>query len=141
MVKTIRRACILAALAGALTSCGAARGGTVEAGPCVPFSVSLGDDLIETTLGSSRVSFFITLAGCSNDLEGISEEERLQLIEELEKSTTWTAKRLAERFREEDLRAEVAERINRVLGREAVTDVLLHSLRVNEVEGGEEGPD
>ena len=113
----------------------------MEAGPCVPFSVSLGDDPIDTALGSSRVSFFIALAGCSDDLEGISEEERLQLVEELEKSTTWTAKQLAGRFQEEDLRAEVAERINQVLGREAVTDVLLHSLRVTEVEGGEEGPD
>ena len=108
---------------------------TATSPPCVPFSLRLTDPRINLQTESSDISFEVTLIGCREHLNGITGEERAALIEEFEEPTEWSIDRLLKASRQKEFRRTMAARASRVLGREAVTDVLIHRIEVWEKEG------
>ena len=118
------RPCLWLFLALQLVLCGTARAD--ESGSCHPSFREVSDARIVSTYAVWRVYLMVALVGCRNDLKAITEEERLLLVEELREPTEWHNLMLVRYSNSRDLRAQVSARMNDLLGREVVTDVVFH---------------
>lgn len=102
-----------------------------EASLCRPSfrQVSAGKP-IEADIGSWRVVFKVALIGCREHLEQLSDEEVERLEDELREPEGWSNLRLINPQAAAELRRQVPARLNDVVGRSIVTDVLYHDIHV-----------
>ena len=99
-------------------------------GACVPSYRDLSDTPILSRAASWRIYQMVALVGCEKDLEMITEEERLLLIQEFEEPVVWSTLDVVVNRELVETRAQVAARMNELLGRDVVTDIVLHDTKV-----------
>ena len=97
---------------------------------CIPSYRDLSDTPILSRAASWRIYQMVALVGCEKDLETITEEERLLLIQEFEGPVVWSTLDVVVDRELVETRAQVAARMNELLGRDVVTDVVLHDTKV-----------
>jgi hypothetical protein len=103
----------------------------VEDDPCTPsFLVVPSQGLIDAEVGTWRVLFKVALVGCAEDLEQLSQEDLTSLEGEFREPSKWSNLLLPNEADDPSFRHTVVQRIDEILERHLVTDVLFHDVTV-----------
>jgi hypothetical protein len=103
-----------------------------EHGPaaCTPSFREVSDEIIQAEASYWRLYFAVALVGCRADLDLLSTEELEALKKEFTNPTAWPILLLATASKKQSFRETVRLRANTLLGRDIVTDVLIHDLTI-----------
>lgn len=92
---------------------------------CEPGALRLGQAALEARGSGWKVDFSVDLIGCKKNLAAITPVETRSLDKEFENPTQLTILLIVAAPRGEILRERATARVNELLGRKAITDVLI----------------
>lgn len=95
-------------------------------GACDPSGFQLAESGIKTTVDSWEIQLQAHLIGCSHHLSELTPEEVEQLRGVVEGLVAGRQLHLRAELQDEEVREKVVTKMNALLGRTAITDVLLH---------------
>jgi hypothetical protein len=112
-----------------MCSCEQWSGGGVDSS-CSPVFREIASEPIRAEAGSWRVVFMVAIAGRAEDLGGISDQELEMIVDEFRNPSDWSNLLLVKESRTEAMRGKAVARVNTLLGRQVVTDVLVHDVNL-----------
>lgn len=112
----------LLALSLASTGIGAAK---EEPHPCTPSFREVTSRPIVTSVAGQTASFSVALIGCKSDLDSLAPADLKRVADEFRNPTRWNTLATVWMPRNKTLRSRATARVNELLGRRVVSDVLI----------------
>jgi len=97
---------------------------------CRPSFREVGSEQITSELAYWNARFSVALIGCESDLLAIREPELERMRAELASPAEWSNFLLFSEAPKAEFRRSVVQRLNRQLGREAISDILFHDIQM-----------
>jgi hypothetical protein len=99
-------------------------------GACSPSFREVSAEPLETQFGYWRIFFSVALIGCKERLATLTPEELSKIKEEFTEPSEWSNLLLYADGKSKEFREKGTARVNTILGREVVSDVLICGLTI-----------
>ena len=120
---------VIGLLVLSLATCGRVPAEEVHAS-CTPSFREISDKPIETAYASWKLFFSVALIGCKESLESLTPAELTTIQDEFREPSEWSNLLLYADATKDDFRGKATARVNAILGRKDVSDVLICDLTI-----------
>jgi hypothetical protein len=128
---TKKNGLILGFLALVLTTCGEAPPTEIHSS-CRSSFLEVFDKPVKVDLAYWKIYFAVALVGCEESLRSLTQAELQTITTEFKETSEWSFIVLFSEFMEPEFRDKAVAKVNFLVGRQVVTDILVHDLTLIE---------